>query len=98
MFGAAHFDASVEGGREAEIAAMFIDLRGSTSLATDWPPYDALFLLDRFALFRRIAPVTAWLWRAGRIKRVHRAVRLRIQCLRVGLRRRTKLMVRARRL
>jgi hypothetical protein len=55
------------------IAAMFLDLRGS-SLATDWSPYDALFLFDRFALFRRIAPVTAWLWRAGRIN--HRAVRL----------------------
>jgi class 3 adenylate cyclase len=49
VFGAARFDASVEGAREVEIAAMFIDLQGSTSLATDWSPYDTLFLFDRFA-------------------------------------------------
>ena len=35
-------------GRELEIAAMFVDLRGSTSLATDRLPYDALFLFDRY--------------------------------------------------
>jgi adenylate cyclase len=46
--GAARFDAAVEGGRELEIAAMFVDLRGSTSLATDRLPYDALFLFDRY--------------------------------------------------
>jgi adenylate cyclase len=46
--GAARFEAAVEGGRELEIAAMFVDLRGSTSLATDRLPYDALFLFDRY--------------------------------------------------
>ena len=44
----ARFDAAVEGGRELEIAAMFIDLRESTRLATGRLPYDALFLFDRY--------------------------------------------------
>ena len=32
----------------SQIAAMFVDLRGSTRLATDRLPYDALFLFDRY--------------------------------------------------
>ena len=44
----ARFDAAVEGGREIEIAAMFVDLRESTRLATGRLPYDALFLFDRY--------------------------------------------------
>ena len=47
-FGAARFDAAVEGGRELQIAAMFVDLRESTRLATGRLPYDALFLFDRY--------------------------------------------------
>jgi adenylate cyclase len=46
--GAARFDAAVEGGRELQIAAMFVDLRESTRLATGRLPYDALFLFDRY--------------------------------------------------
>ena len=42
------FDAAVEGGMELEIAAMFVDLRESTRLATGRLPYDALFLFDRY--------------------------------------------------
>ncbi len=45
---AIRFDAAVGGGRELEIAAMFVDLRGSTELATGRLPYDALFLFDRY--------------------------------------------------
>jgi adenylate cyclase len=45
---AARFAAAVEGGREREIVAMFVDLRESTRLATGRLPYDALFLLDRY--------------------------------------------------
>ena len=45
---AARFDAAVEGGRELQIAAMFVDLRESTRLATGRLPYDALFLFDRY--------------------------------------------------
>jgi adenylate cyclase len=45
---AIRFGAAVGGGRELEIAAMFVDLRGSTELATDRLPYDALFLFDRY--------------------------------------------------
>ncbi len=44
----ARFDAAVEGGMELEIAAMFVDLRESTRLATGRLPYDALFLFDRY--------------------------------------------------
>jgi len=44
----ARFAAAVEGGREREIVAMFVDLRESTRLATGRLPYDALFLLDRY--------------------------------------------------
>jgi adenylate cyclase len=44
----ARFEAAVEGGRELEISAMFVDLRGSTRLATGRLPYDALFLFDRY--------------------------------------------------
>jgi adenylate cyclase len=47
-WGAARFDAAVEGGRELQIAAMFVDLRESTRLATGRLPYDALFLFDRY--------------------------------------------------
>jgi adenylate cyclase len=46
--GAARFDAAIEGGKELEIAALFVDLRESTRLATDRLPYDALFLFDRY--------------------------------------------------
>ena len=46
--GAARFDAAVEGGRELEIAALFVDLRESTRWATGRLPYDALFLFDRY--------------------------------------------------
>jgi adenylate cyclase len=46
--GATRFDAAVEGGQELEIVAMFVDLRGSTRLATGRLPYDALFLFDRY--------------------------------------------------
>jgi adenylate cyclase len=46
--GASRFDAAVEGGRELQIAAMFVDLRESTRLATGRLPYDALFLFDRY--------------------------------------------------
>src|SRR6266853_3403768 len=45
---AMRFDAAIGGGRELEIAAMFVDLRGSTELATGRLPYDALFLFDRY--------------------------------------------------
>ena len=44
----ARFDAAIEGGKEIEIAAMFVDLRESTKLATGRLPYDALFLFDRY--------------------------------------------------
>jgi adenylate cyclase len=46
--GAARFGAAIEGGRELEIAALFVDLRESTRLATGRLPYDALFLFDRY--------------------------------------------------
>jgi adenylate cyclase len=42
------FDAAVDGGREHEIVAMFVDLRESTALAAGLLPYDALFLFDRY--------------------------------------------------
>jgi adenylate cyclase len=48
QLGAARFDAAIEGGREMEIAALFVDLRESTRLATDRLPFDALFLFDRY--------------------------------------------------
>jgi adenylate cyclase len=46
--GAARFGAAIEGGHELEIAALFVDLRDSTRLATNRLPYDALFLFDRY--------------------------------------------------
>jgi adenylate cyclase len=46
--GATRFDAAVAGGRELQIAAMFVDLRESTRLATGRLPFDALFLFDRY--------------------------------------------------
>jgi adenylate cyclase len=46
--GAARFGAAIEGGQELEIAALFVDLRESTRLATGRLPYDALFLFDRY--------------------------------------------------
>ena len=46
--GAARFDAAIEGGKELDIAAVFVDLRESTRLASDRLPYDALFLFDRY--------------------------------------------------
>jgi len=46
--GAARFDAALAGGRELRIAAMFVDLRESTRLATGRLPFDALFLFDRY--------------------------------------------------
>lgn len=45
---AARFEAAVQGGREIEIAALFIDLRESTRIASDRLPYDTLFLFDRY--------------------------------------------------
>jgi adenylate cyclase len=45
---AARFGAAVEGGRELMIAALFIDLRESTQIASRRLPFDALFLLDRY--------------------------------------------------
>src|SRR5262249_42283650 len=42
------FDAAIGGGREAQIGAMFVDLRESTRLATGRLPFDALFLFDRY--------------------------------------------------
>src|SRR5262249_20046372 len=46
--GAARFEAAIEGGQELEIAALFVDMRDSTRLATNRLPYDALFLFDRY--------------------------------------------------
>jgi adenylate cyclase len=46
--GAARFDAAVDGGKEVEIVALFVDLRESTRLATGRLPYDALFIFDRY--------------------------------------------------
>jgi adenylate cyclase len=45
---AIRFDAAASGGQEVDIAAMFVDLRGSTELAAGRLPFDALFILDRF--------------------------------------------------
>src|SRR5215475_6853271 len=45
---AARFDAALAGGRELQIAAMFVDLRESTRLATGRLPFDALFIFDRY--------------------------------------------------
>jgi adenylate cyclase len=45
---ALRFDAAVAGGRELRIAAMFVDLRESTRLATGRLPFDALFIFDRY--------------------------------------------------
>src|SRR5262249_5044066 len=45
---ALRFDAAVAGGRELQIAAMFVDLRESTRLATGRLPFDALFIFDRY--------------------------------------------------
>jgi adenylate cyclase len=42
------FDAAIAGGQELQIAAMFVDLRESTRLATGRLPFDALFLFDRY--------------------------------------------------
>jgi adenylate cyclase len=44
----ARFDAAVDGGRELQIAALFIDLRESTRIATGKMPYDVLYLFDRY--------------------------------------------------
>ena len=45
---ASRFDAAIQGGREMIIAALFVDLRESTTIASRRLPYDALFLLDRY--------------------------------------------------
>jgi adenylate cyclase len=45
---AMRFGAAEIGGHEIDIAAMFVDLRGSTELAAGRLPFDALFILDRF--------------------------------------------------
>ncbi len=47
-YGVVRFGAAIEGGTEMEIAALFVDLRESTRLATGRLPYDALFLFDRY--------------------------------------------------
>ena len=44
----ARFDAAVDGGKELEILALFVDLRESTRLTTGRLPYDALFIFDRY--------------------------------------------------
>jgi adenylate cyclase len=44
----ARYDAAVEGGKELEIVACFVDLRESTRLANGKLPYDALFIFDRY--------------------------------------------------
>jgi adenylate cyclase len=46
--GAERFGAVVTGGREMQVAAMFVDLRESTRLAAGRLPYDVLFLFDRY--------------------------------------------------
>ena len=46
--GAARYGAALEGGRELEILALFVDLRESTRLATGRLPYDTLFIFDRY--------------------------------------------------
>lgn len=46
--GASRFDAAIEGGMELDIAALFVDLRESTRLASGRLPFDALFLFDRY--------------------------------------------------
>jgi len=45
---AMRFDAAIGGGAEVEIAAMFVDIRGSTELAHVRLPYDALLLFVRY--------------------------------------------------
>jgi len=45
---AIRFDAAIGGSKEIDIAAMFVDLWGSTELATGRLPYDALYLFDRY--------------------------------------------------
>jgi adenylate cyclase len=42
------FGAAIEGGTEMEVAALFVDVRESTRLATGRLPYDTLFLFDRY--------------------------------------------------
>jgi len=46
--GAERFTAAAAEGSEVQIAAMFVDLRQSTRLASGRLPYDALFLFDRY--------------------------------------------------
>jgi adenylate cyclase len=46
--GVVRFGAAIEGGTEMEIAALFVDVRESTRLATGRLPYDTLFLFDRY--------------------------------------------------
>lgn len=45
---ARRFDAALEGGKELEVFALFVDMRESTRLATNRLPYDAMFLFDRY--------------------------------------------------
>ncbi len=40
--------AAVSEGREVQVTALFIDLRGSTRLAAGRLPFDALFIIDRY--------------------------------------------------
>lgn len=40
--------APMDGGRELAITALFVDLRGSTSLAAERLPFDALFIVTRY--------------------------------------------------
>ncbi len=40
--------AAVSEGHEAQVTALFIDLRNSTRLAADRLPFDALFIIDRY--------------------------------------------------
>jgi adenylate cyclase len=48
LSGAVRFHAAAAGGVEAEVAALFVDLRESTRLAAGRLPYDTLFIFDRY--------------------------------------------------
>lgn len=41
-------DPMVHGGREKRVAILFTDIRGSTAIAEQRPPYDIMFLLERY--------------------------------------------------
>lgn len=41
-------DPMVHGGREQKVVILFTDIRGSTAIAEQRPPYDIMFLLERY--------------------------------------------------